>query len=75
VVLTAAAWAAAAGVSLCCAFVDPGRYVVAELADGSVVHRPVDPDGPDDRWLATRDLIAEHLSRVLDPLAVPRTGR
>jgi nucleotide-binding universal stress UspA family protein len=34
--------------ALVCANVDPGSYVVAELPDGSVESRPIDPDQP--KW-------------------------
>jgi nucleotide-binding universal stress UspA family protein len=33
--------------ALVCAHVDPGRYVVEELPDGSVVSLPLDPDLPE----------------------------
>ena len=33
--------------ALVCAHVDPGRYVVEELPDGSVASLPLDPDLPE----------------------------
>lgn len=63
---TAALWAAAAGAShLVAAYADPSRYVVEELPDGSVEHRPVDPDGADDEWLLREAHITQHLQHAL----------
>ncbi len=68
---TAALWATDAGASaLYCAFVDPGRYTAEEYADGSVLHRPIDPDGLDGGWQETQAHIEAHLHEVLDPLGV-----
>lgn len=68
---TAAMWASAAGASaLYCAFVDPGRYVVEEYPDGTVLHRPIDPDGMDEGWQETQRHIEAHLHEVLDPTGV-----
>src|SRR5690606_31807159 len=50
VVRTAAAWAAAADGRLVAAYADTSRHVVAEHADGSVTHAPLDPDHADDAW-------------------------
>jgi nucleotide-binding universal stress UspA family protein len=47
VVRQAARLARAFDARLVCAAVDPGAYVVAERADGSVESRPVDPDAVD----------------------------
>lgn len=67
VVRTAQAWASAGGVrALYCAYVDPSRYVREELPDGTVVHHAVDPDGTDDRWLATEQELTDKLTAILD---------
>lgn len=50
VLRTAAAWAAATGGALHCAYADPSRHVVEEHPDGSVRHAPVDADADDDGW-------------------------
>jgi nucleotide-binding universal stress UspA family protein len=66
VALTAATWARAAGASpLYFAYADPTRLVVAEHADGTVDHMPVDPDGADDRWRAVQADIEHFLGQVL----------
>ena len=72
VLLTAAAWAADAGVdSLYCAYVDGSRFTREEYADGTVLHEAVDPDGVDDAWQdRERDLTAA-IARVLAPSGVP----
>lgn len=44
VVLEAAAFADRFHAELVCATVEPGRYVVDEFADGSIMSLPVDPD-------------------------------
>ncbi len=44
----AARLAAALGRPLVCAYVNPARYPVSELVDGSVLSAPVDPDFMDD---------------------------
>lgn len=44
VVLEAAVFAAHFQAELVCATVEPGRYVVDEFADGTIVSLPVDPD-------------------------------
>jgi nucleotide-binding universal stress UspA family protein len=43
----AAHFARVFGASLVCAHVDPGRYVVEERPDGSVVSLPLDPELPE----------------------------
>ena len=43
----AAHFARTFGAALICAHVDPGRYVVEELPDGSVVSLPLDPELPE----------------------------
>jgi nucleotide-binding universal stress UspA family protein len=43
----AAHFARTFGASLVCAHVDPGRYVVEERPDGSVVSLPLDPELPE----------------------------
>ena len=43
----AARFARTFNATLVCAHVDPGRYVVEELPDGSVVSLPLDPDLPE----------------------------
>jgi nucleotide-binding universal stress UspA family protein len=43
----AARFARVFGASLVCAHVDPGRYVVEERPDGSVVSLPLDPELPE----------------------------
>lgn len=66
VALTAATWAAAAGASaLYCAYVDQGRYVAEEYADGTVLHVPIDPDGMDDQWQERQRTYERHLTQVL----------
>lgn len=60
VVREAARLARALDARLVCATVDPGAYVVKENSDGSVISRPVDPDG------------AEWSSAVFDPALADR---
>src|SRR6187200_731713 len=47
VLRNAAHFARVFGASLVCAHVDPGRYVVEERPDGSVVSLPLDPELPE----------------------------
>lgn len=47
VVLEAAGLASDLGAELVCAYVNPGRYIVEESADGAVVSAPIDPDFDD----------------------------
>ena len=55
---------------LYCAFVDTGRFVVEEYADGTVLHQPIDPDGVDEDWPERQARIEAHLHDVLDPTGV-----
>lgn len=72
VLLTAAAWAAAAGVaSLYCAYVDGSRFVSEEYPDGTVLHDAVDPDGVDDEWRDRERQLTEAVGRVLVGSSVP----
>jgi nucleotide-binding universal stress UspA family protein len=72
VALTAAMWAEAAGASaLYCAYVDQGRYVAEEYADGTVLHVPIDPDGMDDQWQERQQTYEHHLAEVLGDSGVP----
>jgi nucleotide-binding universal stress UspA family protein len=72
VVLTAIAWARAAGnAPLYFAYVDPARYVVEELPDGSVRHADVSPDVGDDSWQAHQAVIEAFLREQLDGTGVP----
>ena len=43
----AARFARTFGAALVCAHVDPGRYVIEERPDGSVVSLPLDPELPE----------------------------
>lgn len=66
VVLTAAAWARAAGApTLYLAYADPSRYVVEEHADGTVAHAAVDPDADDGSWEGTDAGLREQVAAVL----------
>jgi nucleotide-binding universal stress UspA family protein len=47
VLRNAARFARTFGAGLVCAHVDPGRYVIEELPDGSVASLPLDPDLPE----------------------------
>lgn len=72
VALTAAAWSAAAGgVTLYFAYVDPTRFTVEEHPDGSVRHAELDPDGVDDSWIDRQRQIEQSLAVVLDGSGVP----
>ncbi|WP_318011428.1 universal stress protein [Actinotalea sp. M2MS4P-6] len=72
VALTAAMWATASGASaLYFAFVDPGRYTLEEYPDGTVLHRPIDPDGVDEGWQETQAHVEAHLREVLGTDGVP----
>ncbi|GAA3817766.1 universal stress protein [Cellulomonas soli] len=76
VVLTAAAWAQAAGASqLCCAFVDGSRYTREERDDGTVLHEAIDPDGADDGWQRRQEDIEGTLAEVLAGSTVPWSFR
>lgn len=68
--LTAVAWAQATGASLYFAYVDPMRYAVAELPDGTVQHADIDPDVDNDWQQRSADLEA-YLHSLVDPTGVP----
>lgn len=73
VVEQAAHFAALMSAELICAFVDPSRYPVQELADGSVRSLPLDPDLPDrsgNRSVQFDPALARHLAALLDPRGV-----
>jgi nucleotide-binding universal stress UspA family protein len=72
VALTAASWSrAAGGVTLYLAYVDPARFTVEELPDGSVRHAEIDPDAVDDSWRQREQLIEGSLTQVLAGSGVP----
>ncbi|TFD07117.1 universal stress protein [Cryobacterium sp. TMT1-66-1] len=66
VVLEAAAFADRFHAELVCATVEPGRYVVDEFADGSILSLPVDPDllDLDDEGFPVA--LRAHLTTLLD---------
>lgn len=68
VALTAASWAAALGVELYAAYVDPTRVTVEELPDGTVRHAPINSDTMDDSWQERSRQIEQFLGDVLDEL-------
>lgn len=47
------------------AYADPSRYVVAEHADGSIRHAPIDPDSDDEAWRTALDALTEWASELL----------
>lgn len=61
VVRCAARFATPLDAELICAYVDPGRYVVAEHPDGTVDSRPLDPDQPDWDSAAFDPALAERI--------------
>ncbi|WP_460857900.1 universal stress protein [Nocardiopsis coralliicola] len=66
VAATAARWALAVGApAVHFAYCDPSRYPVAEHADGTVAHAPVDPDEGDDHWLDRYGSLHDGLAGVL----------
>ena len=65
VVIQAARFAAEFDTSLICAHVNPGRFVVSEATDGSVVSSPIDPDFADSREEEFDRELAETLTTVL----------
>ncbi|MCQ9164295.1 MULTISPECIES: universal stress protein [unclassified Arthrobacter] len=71
VVGEAARLAAALGAELVCAYVNPGRYVVSEAADGSVATASVDPDYDDESDAEFPAGLAAGLDRQLAPLGLP----
>ncbi|MFT8638088.1 MAG: universal stress protein [Pseudoclavibacter sp.] len=65
VIRTALAWARAAGLpTVHFAYVDPGRYVVAELPGGQVRHAPLDPDNLGESWEQRRDLLVTRVQAM-----------
>lgn len=72
VALTAASWSrAAGGVTLYFAYVDPTRFTVEELPDGTVRHAEIDPDAVDDSWRRREQVIETSLTQVLAGSGVP----
>ncbi|HEY8912827.1 universal stress protein [Lacisediminihabitans sp.] len=65
VVLQAAMFASRFEAQLVCAFVETSRYVVEELADGSVRSLPFDPDLPELRDEVFDPELAAHLGSLL----------
>lgn len=62
--------AAALGHELVCAYVNPGRYVVSEAADGSVASASVDPDFDDAAEATFPTGLTAALDRQLAPLRI-----
>lgn len=72
--LTAVSLAEATGAShLHFAYVDPARFVVDELPDGSVRHEPINPDDGDGAWKHTQSFIESQIARDLHGSDVPWT--
>ncbi|PWC04160.1 universal stress protein [Agromyces badenianii] len=67
VVLHAAAFAARFQTDLVCAHVNPGRFVTAEAADGSVSTSSIDPDFGDEREGEFDAELAAALGEILAP--------
>lgn len=66
VALTAASLAAATGApELYVAYADPTRYVEREHEDGTVDHRPIDPDLADDAWVETGHALVRQVGTAL----------
>jgi nucleotide-binding universal stress UspA family protein len=63
--IRAARFAAKFGSQLVCAHVDPGRYVIEELPDGSVTSLPLDPDLPELNCTDFDAELAAHITEVL----------
>jgi nucleotide-binding universal stress UspA family protein len=63
------------GGELVCAHVTPGRFVVSERPDGSVVSAPIDPDYDDEREQDLDPALVEHLAGVLGPTGVRWSAR
>ena len=66
----AAALAAQLGAELHCAWVDPARYTVQRLADGTVRSAPIDPEVQDVAVQPFPPQLNAQLAALLDPLAV-----
>ncbi|MBG6213919.1 MAG: universal stress protein [Cryobacterium sp.] len=66
VVLAAASFAVQFHAELICTTVEPGRYVVDEFADGSIVSLPVDPDLLDLDEKSFPVALRTHLATLLD---------
>ncbi len=65
--LTAADWASAmGGITVYFAYVDPARYPVEELPDGTVRHAEIDPDTVDDSWHERQHEMERFLHAVMD---------
>ena len=71
VVLTAASWAKALGVSLFLGYVDRTRVTIEEYPDGTVRHAEVDTDAVDDSWRERSDQIEKFLAALLEGSGVP----
>ncbi len=71
VVLTAASWANALGVSLYLGYADRSRVTVEEYPDGTVRHAEVDTDAVDDSWRDRSEQIERFLAEVLGGSGVP----
>ncbi len=63
--IRAARFASKFGSQLVCAHVDPGRYVVEELPDGTVTSLPLDPDLPELSCTDFDEELAAHIRKVL----------
>ena len=63
--IRAARFAQKFGSQLVCAHVDPGRYVVEELPDGTVTSLPLDPDLPELNYTDFDSALAAHITKVL----------
>ncbi|MGX1751001.1 universal stress protein [Glutamicibacter protophormiae] len=66
----AAALAEQLGAELHCAWVDPARYTVQRLADGTVRSAPIDPEVQDQDVQPFPELLRRDLATILEPLAV-----
>lgn len=66
VVRTAVLLAVATGAELHLGYADPSRYVVAEHADGSVRHAPLDPDSDDETWRDVSDALTRWAGELVD---------
>lgn len=71
VVLQAVRFASRFGCRLVCARVDPGRYPVEQMPDGSTASLPFDPDSADLGGGEFDQRLARHLEKVLDGCGVP----
>ncbi|TFD54585.1 universal stress protein [Cryobacterium frigoriphilum] len=75
VVENAAVFATRFGAELVCVYVDVGRYLVDESADGTIMSLPFDPDLPDLAAEAFDSDLAEHLASVLNGRGVDWSTR